>query len=119
MSKTLTNGSSNRLPSIDQTEPARGSLPVWPNRETALVFTEILYACVLNEDDKGVISADLAIDAYARRLKKHFNADHWVYGPSDLTGLRITSAAFDLLLSRVDWKAVAEHLQAFSKLTVD
>ena len=53
--------------------------------------------------------------AYAKRLKRKLNTDHWVQGECDLTGLPITAAAFELLLSRVDSRTIAEHLRAFQQ----
>jgi hypothetical protein len=119
---TLSNGNgttSNRLSSLgeDLTSP---SLPTWPNKETALVFHEILYPAVMDDDPDGILETDRSPEAQARRLKKHFDAAHWVEnGTDELNGLPITRAAFELLLSRVDWKAIAEHLAAFGKATAE
>jgi hypothetical protein len=119
---TLPNGNgttSNRLSSLGHDLTSR-SLPTWPNKETALVFSEILYPAVMDGDPDGILETDRGPDAHARRLKKHFDAAHWVEnGSDDLTGLPITRAAFELLLANVDWRAIADHLAAFGKATAD
>jgi hypothetical protein len=109
----------NRLNSLNH-DLTSDSLPAWPNKETALVFHEILYPAVMDGDPDGILETDRNPEAHARRLKKHFSAAHWVEsGTDDLTGLPITRAAFELLLAQVDWRALADHLAAFGKATAE
>jgi hypothetical protein len=119
---TIPNGNgttSNRLSSLGD-DLTSGSLPAWPNKETALVFAEILYVAVMDDDPDSVLETDRSPEAHARRLAKHFDAAHWVeHGTDELNGLPITRAAFELLLANVDWRAIADHLAAFGKATAD
>jgi hypothetical protein len=71
MSRTLTNGHTNGSANhIGSAAPGVTvyTLPAWENRETSLVFFEILYATVMNEDPDGILDDESGIDAYARRL---------------------------------------------------